>query len=369
MKRSEKEMKEILKQDIHISDVVETRIQETYKQLEKKNSRRRGRSVQRIAAAIAVTCLFVPGVVYASSKTEFFQAMFGNETRESNGVLKREVDTGKEGKDAKVTVTLPSREYVPVDEEQAQKAVGDYVSEEPIVKKIGSHTLTINSFVYDRNGAMMYFTLEGEGGVTALAGDKETNLTKGAYFTDDADFFFNCETKNGAFAGENTYIDMKKSTDDKLYCYSYILWSEPLKDGDVPELMIETYPCTRKELTEKTKTETERIRLTDKDPVPVKKIDMGEKGYAEYSPIALSVDMAKGMGLSEEEAADPYYLESIEVVYKDKESYVVSDKKNNVENSSYQLGTGTYYKTVFNRLVDVDEIEKIIVNGVEFAVK
>lgn len=362
-------MKEILKQDIHISDVVETRIQETYKQLEKKNSRRRGRSVQRIAAAIAVTCLFVPGVVYASSKTEFFQAMFGNETRESNGVLKREVDTGKEGKDAKVTVTLPSREYVPVDEEQAQKAVGDYVSEEPIVKKIGSHTLTINSFVYDRNGAMMYFTLEGEGGVTALAGDKETNLTKGAYFTDDADFFFNCETKNGAFAGENTYIDMKKSTDDKLYCYSYILWSEPLKDGDVPELMIETYPCTRKELTEKTKTETERIRLTDKDPVPVKKIDMGEKGYAEYSPIALSVDMAKGMGLSEEEAADPYYLESIEVVYKDKESYVVSDKKNNVENSSYQLGTGTYYKTVFNRLVDVDEIEKIIVNGVEFAVK
>lgn len=369
MKRSDKEIKEILNQDIHISDVVETRIQETYKQLGRKTSRRRGRSVQRIAAAIAVTCLFVPGVVYASSRTEFFQAMFGNETRESNGVLKREVDTGKEGKDAKVTVTLPSREYVPVDEEQAQKAVGDYVSEEPIVKKIGSHTLTINSFVYDRNGAMMYFTLEREGGVTALAGDKETNLTKGAYFTDDSDFFFNCETKNGDFAGENTYIDMKKSTDDKLYCYSYILWSEPLKDGDVPELMIQTYPCTRKELTEKTETKTERIRLTDKDPVPVKKIDMGEKGYAEYSPIALSVDMAKGMGLSEEEAADPYYLESIEVVYKDKESYVVSDKKNNVENSSYQLGAGTYYKTVFNRLVDVDEVEKIIVNGVEFAVK
>lgn len=369
MKRSEKEIKEILNQDIQISDVVETRIQETYKQLGRKTSRRRVKSVQRIAAAIAAVCLAVPGVVYASSKTEFFQAMFGNETRESNGVLEREVDTGKKGKDARVTVTLPSKEYVPVDEELAERAVGAYVSEEPIVKKLGSHTLTVNSFVYDKNGAMMYFTLEREGGVTALAGDKETNLTKGAYFTDEAEFYFNCETKNGVFAGENTYIDTKKSTADKLYCYSYMLWSEPLKDGDVPELMLETYPCTRKELKEETKTETEKIRLTDKDPVPVKKVDMGDKGYLEYSPIAMSVDMAKGMGLSKEEAEDPYYLEKIEVTYKDKESYVVCDKEKNVENSSFQLGAGTYYKTVFNRLVDVDQIDKIAVNGVEFAVK
>ena len=109
--------------------------------------------------------------------------------------------------------------------------------------------------------------------------------------------------------------------------------------------------------------------MTDKDPVPVKKIDMGEKGYLEYSPIALSVDMAKGMGLSREEAADPYYLESIEISYRDKERYVVCDKEKNTENSSYQLGSGTYYKTVFNRLVDVDGIEMIKVNGVEFAVK
>lgn len=369
MKKSEKDMKEILNQDIQISDVVETRIQETYKQLGKRTSRRSTRRAQRIAAAIAVVCLAVPGMVYASSKTEFFQAMFGNDTRESNGVLKREIDTGKKGKDAKVTVTLPSREYVPVDEEKAEKAIGAYMTDEPIVKKIGSHTLSIDSFVYDKNGAMMCFTLERKGGVTAIAGDKETNLTKGAYFTDDSDFYFNCGTKNGAFAGENTYIDTKKSTDDKLYCYSYILWDKPLKNGDVPELTIETYPCTRKELKEETKTETERIKLTDKEPVPVKKIDMGDKGYLEYSPIALSVDMSKGMGLSEEEAEDPYYLESIEIEYKGKESYVICDKEKNIENSSYQLGAGTYYKTMFNRLVDVDEIEKIKINGVEFSVK
>lgn len=69
MKKSEKEMKEIFNRDIQISDVVEMRIQETYKQLRRKPSRRHARSVQRAAAAIAVVCLFVPGVVYASSRT------------------------------------------------------------------------------------------------------------------------------------------------------------------------------------------------------------------------------------------------------------------------------------------------------------
>lgn len=365
MKNSETNMREILGQDIKVSDVVEARIQETYKQLGRKKVDHKKR-FRNMAAAIAVVCLAVPGVVYASSKTEFFKAMFGNDARESNDVIRREIDDGKGGK---VAVTLPSREYVPVDEEKAETVLGKYVMDEPLVKKIGSHMLTVESFTYDRNGAMMYFTLEREGGVTALAGDKETNLTKGAYFTDDTDFYFICETTNGVFGGENTYVDMKKSTDDKLYCYSYILWNETLKDGDVPQLLIETYPCTRKELTEKTKTETEKIDLTGKEPVPMQKVDMGEKGYVEYSPITLSVDMAKGMGLSKEEAEDPYYMESMEITYKDGSAYVICDKEGNTENSSYQLGSGTYYKTVFNRLVDVDEIAKITVNGVEFAVK
>ena len=63
MKKTEKEIREILNQDIQISDVVETRIQETYRQLERGTSRRRTRSARKIAAAIAVVFLAVPGVV------------------------------------------------------------------------------------------------------------------------------------------------------------------------------------------------------------------------------------------------------------------------------------------------------------------
>ena len=83
--------------------------------------------------------------------------------------------------------------------------------------------------------------------------------------------------------------------------------------------------------------------------------------------------MSKGMGLSEDEAQDPYYMKHMEIKYKDGSSYVVSDSEELIENSGYVLGltggVGAWYKTVFNRLVDTDEIAEIIVNDVSFQVE
>ena len=121
------------------------------------------------------------------------------------------------------------------------------------------------------------------------------------------------------------------------------------------------------------KVETETIDLSDNGQIPVKTIDMGEKGRLVYSPISIRVDMSKGMGLSEEEAQDPCYMKHMEIKYKDGSSYVVSDSEELIENSGYVLGltgqAGAWYKTVFNRLVDTDEIAEIIVNDVSFPVE
>lgn len=361
MKQTERHMKEILSRDIHMSQTVDKKIMDTYHLLGKRKTR--PKKNLGAAAAIAALCLVVPGVVYASSKTEFFQAMFGNTTKESHQAIPREVDTGK---GYTTDVILPSQEYVPVDEAKAEEAIGPWVSEEPLEKQIGSHTLRIESFAYDQNGALMYFTLEREGGVTALFGDQESNMAKGASFTEESDFYFTYETEQGIGGFDNIYIDTVKSTPDKMFCYSYILWSEPLSASDLPCLVLSTYPCPRKEVTEETPVETEKIKLTDKEPIPVNTVDMGENGYLEYSPISLSVDMSKGFGLSLEEARDPYYLTYLEIVYQDGSSYVVADTENNVANSGYVLGCDTYYKTMFNRLADVEAIQEIIVNDVRF---
>lgn len=361
----EKDLKKILSQNIRISDTVENKLQDTYKMLPEKNARRK--SLKTAAAALAVLCIALPVAAYASAKTEFFQAMFGNSTKKSNEVMQKEIDNGK---GSKTTVTIPSKEYVPVDETEAEKILGEWVMDEPIQKKIGSHTLTIQNFVYDKNGALMYFTLEREGGVTALSGNQETNMAKGAFFTEESDFHFICETEKGIIGYSNIYVDTVKSIPDKMYCSAYILWGgQTLEDGDIPYLRLDTYPGPRKELDEDTEPTTEKIPLTDKAPIPMEVIDLREERYLEYSPISITVNMAKGFGLSADEAKDPYSLKYMAIRYKDGSVYVISDRENNIANDGYVLGSETYYKTIFNRLVNTDSIEEILVNDVRFPVE
>ena len=90
-----------------------------------------------------------------------------------------------------------------------------------------------------------------------------------------------------------------------------------------------------------------------------------------YSPISIGVDLSKGLGLTKQEAYDPFNLTHLEIKYKDGSSYVVSDRAENIENSGYVLGgvSEVWYETAFNRIVDVNEIQEIIVNDVAFPVK
>ncbi len=364
----EKHIKNILKQKIEISDIVSRRIGDTY-HIVREDSNTVERPVKRrkvsYAAAVlaAVLCIGIPGGVYAAVEMDFFENMFGNGTKQS---VDASVQTISNGKGQNVEVTLPAHEYVTVDKSRAEELIGKYVMDTPIVKKMGEHTLCVEGVAYDRNGMLMSFTIEREGGVTALAGDNETNRTKGAYFTENSDFYFHVESKAGIAGYENIYVDTQKSTDEKWYCYSYILWEETLSDADVPQLIIDNYPVVRKDLKEDSDIRTETLELGVKGQIPVQRIDMGEQGYLEYSPISLRVDMAKGMGLSQTEAQDPYYLERIEIKYKDGSSYIVADKENHIESSGYVCGIDTWYKVAFDRLVDTDEIKEIVVNGVTF---
>lgn len=377
---SEKKMREILGKDIVVSDVVNERLKETYMQLEEKQSVSGNRRFYRrnlcTAAAILLVCVAIPSVVYASVRSGFFEGMFGNETKQSTKVIHSEIDNGKGGT---VAVEIPSKEYVPVDEAKAKDLLGKWVMDEPVTVQIGEHTLTVESFAYDKHGALMYFTLKKEDGITALAGNENTNLTKGAYFTEDADFYFCVEASDNIVGCDNIYVDTEKSTDDCMYCYSYILWPKALaKDASI-QLVIDKYPGSVKEtngsISEEEKqawwdqVKIEQISLSGKGQIPNQCVDLGENGYLEYSPISICVDMSKGLGLSAEEAADPYYMNHLEIKYKDGSSYVISDNTKNINNSGYVLGTDEGYKAVFNRLVDPQQIDEIIVNERSFPVQ
>ena len=285
MNYSEKEMREILNQDIQISDTVNRRLKETYKMLktesnQKKQSPRRRKIPYAAAIATVITCLAIPGAVYAASNLDFFEAMFGNSTKQSTPAIETEVDTGKfneDGSPKMTAVTIPSHEFVSVDPQQAQALTGGGCMEAPIEKQIGDHTLRIENMVYDQNSAVIYFTLERSGGVTLLIGNEDTNVRKGAYFAEDRTYGFSFETTSDMIFGcDNIYVDTEKSTSDKMHCTAYLVWSAPLSDGVFPQLKIEKYPFSMKEYMDMpvedseqfyAQIETEEITLTDQKPI------------------------------------------------------------------------------------------------------
>ena len=97
MNRTEKQMKDVLSQEIRVSETVNQRLQETYEILEKrqKTSGKRysyKKNLHVAAAVAAIVCCAVPTVVYASVKTGFFEGMFGNTTKKSTDVIHTEID-------------------------------------------------------------------------------------------------------------------------------------------------------------------------------------------------------------------------------------------------------------------------------------
>ena len=139
MKEKDRKMKEILGQDVQVSDLVNQRLCDTYKILERKQEtsgkrKCKGKNLRVAAAVAAVVCLAVPSAVYASVKAGFFEGIFGNTTKKSWDVIHTEVDNGKGSKTA---IDIPSKEFVPVDEEKADEQIGQWVMDEPVVKQIG----------------------------------------------------------------------------------------------------------------------------------------------------------------------------------------------------------------------------------------
>ena len=120
---TEKELQDTLKKDVTISKETEKRMQETYAQIRRdtKTSKKRGRKHSSMAAAVALAVILISGTTagaaYISAHTDLLGNVFGQQSRTTKEAYDTVVDNGKGG----TTVTMPSREYVAVDEAQAEK--------------------------------------------------------------------------------------------------------------------------------------------------------------------------------------------------------------------------------------------------------
>ena len=337
------------------------------------------------AVAAAAACIVLPVVVYAAvTHADFYRNAFGNAGRQSVSAHEEVLDDGKGGQ---LTVTYPEREYVPIDEEMAEALIGSNISSEPVEVQINDHTLTINSAVRDENAIVMEFTLACETGVTALNYSELDNEAKGAWRSEESTFSFRVDG-----TAENIYVDLDKSTETCLHCYYYglFVFDGPLADGKSPVLDI-TYadeplddiymnePLDGSYMdesldgtTDKSRIHEAQVAIPAEHTINLLTFTSDAGGVLELSPISLSIDMGKGLGLTNLEAYDPIHLNTMSIHYTDGSSYQVYDKDGYVDNTAYMCGgcgaAQTEIMLLFNRLIDPSKIDYVEVNGLIYNV-
>lgn len=336
----------------------------------------------KVAIFVGVLVLVSPFVVNATTNGELFHRIWGNAGKED--VTSHEEILVDEEKGSELIVTYPEREYVEVNEERAQELIGDNVSYEPIVEQLGDTTLTILSTVYDGNSAVVEFTLEREGGVNALNYSQLDNESKGAWFSDESTFWFRFEG-----SGEHIYVDLEKSTPEKLYCYDYVGFKGT---GSSLSLKIEEYPCERGVFLYDDTKYNEVMSDTIKRTVSIPRMEAAAShtfvnaagGKIEISPMSMTIDRKVGLNLVN--TYDPWEIYYVAVQYKDGSDYLVWEHEKyeyfddgtkklkhaaevEIDNSSYALGReNDELLLVFNRLVDVEQIKAIVVNETVYTV-
>jgi hypothetical protein len=346
------------------------------------------------AVAAAAACIVLPVVVYAAvTHADFYRNAFGNAGRQSVSAHEEVLDDGKGGQ---LTVTYPEREYVPIDEEMAEALIGSNISSEPVEVQINDHKLTINSAVRDENAIVMEFTLECETGVTALNYSELDNEAKGAFMSEESTFSFRVDG-----TAENIYVDLEKSTETCLHCYYYglFVFDGPLADGKSPTLDI-TYADeplddiymnepldgshmdesldgsymdeSLDDTTDKSRIHEAQVAIPAEHTLDLLTFTSDAGGVLELSPISLSIDMGKGLGLTNLEAYDPIHLNTMSIHYTDGSSYQVYDKDGYVDNTAYMCGgcgaAQTEIMLLFNRLIDPSKIDYVEVNGLIYNV-
>ena len=336
---------------------------------------------QRITSIAAAAALFIatPFVVNAATDGELFERIWG--------ILgKKDVEAHQElvyeaEKDSSYYIAYPARDYAELDPETAKALIGDCVQELSLSQEVDGTTITLLSAVRDNNSAVVALTLEKEGGVDILDYSQLDNEAKGAWFSEKSTFLFNIGY------GGNLYVDLDKSTDDKLYCYDYV----PLNTFGTGSLRmeIEQYPCTLGErdalLAEEYGSEqaqaVENGEKTTELRIPCEKrlgstaFTNAGGGQIEMSPISMNIDMNTGLGLTPGQAYDPYSAYKIVITYRDGSTYTVLEHEypdvyacdEYIDNTSYSCGSlDNEFLLIFNRLVDPEDVVSVTVNGIEY---
>ena len=293
-----------------------------------------------------------------SLNTDFFNRVFGRDTRKN---VSGHIETFEDGKGGTYEHLYPSREYVPVDQETAERMLGDKVMNEPAAVQMGDHTLTVLSAVRDESAMILDMTLECPAGVRGLKYDFLTNEGKGAWFAEDAGYFFGVDR-----ASEMMYVDMDSSMESSLRILYYCVFLEKTADREAPVL---TAGAAQEGSDPENQTfDLQEIILPVEKTVAAVRFTAVDGGTAELSPFSLRVCPPAESGEAGYVIAAVEPAETIRLQMKNGETFTVRDASS--DNTMYLCGglgnSAAETAMVLNRLIDPGEVQSIRAGGTEY---
>ena len=342
----------------------------------------------KIAVAAAALIVAAPFAVNAATGGELFNRIWGNEGKEnieSHVIFVNEVKTGRDGEtyETHYEITYPAVEYVEADPELAERLIGNRMTTEPVSFTVGGNTFTIESIVHDGMAAVVSYSIENPNGVDCIGYSQVDNEAKGAWDNPESDMTYGFRQAHG-----KTWVDLKRSTANKVYCIDYMyedhsIYGTPFED--VLTMYANQYIMSRNDLDKYREEnrdnigdgsdfeiykEEKEIDVPVADKLDTKTFATASGDLITVSPIAMlfaPVSSALTTDLDGLDAPDCYDGSRwVTITYKDGTEYLVYDGA--TDNRAYVCGTYDDYGYIalFNRLVDIDNIAKITVYGIEF---
>ena len=317
----------------------------------------RGRLRVRTAVAIAATTALVASAAYAAVNVDFAQLAFGpkgNADVEAHTVVEQDCINPVTGEPK--SWVAPSRTWADVDEQTVERLLDGYVFDAGLTTaESHGYTLTVGQCVMDENGnGIAAITIENPDGVDI------SDVGYGeVYLSNDAPVFELVQSPDGESPWDVRIVrDVEASTDTKLVGAAYfgpfrgtigegLVWSLAGREGGGQSSVQATNAAGES-------------TYLPAATVPAKEFKDEDGATVELSPI----------GMVQHPARADQHIREVVICFTDGTEYTVDrwGVDDPVVNSVLSYGYGWENEDdgarVFNRLVDVDAVESIVLRGV-----
>ena len=313
-----------------------------------------------ITVMLATTAFAYVGFTQYENPMQMLKTFFGEEYHVDEGFAYTETYY-----DQVYNYVVATEEHVPINTKVAEEDVAPYISDVGKSITYDDYTLTIGAHLYDSatGCGCIYYKLENPNGVTGyeLQYDGEVWWPKGEIID-----IQNCHGRNYIVADETTNTTLSVA---HYYCGSDVdylevgfnLWiiGEP---GSVTDEQWKEFEAN-----------TQKLTLPLNDGGGMNAISITD-GLFHVSPIAMKLKISE-LGFLGHYEADGRYVSAVDssriwnlsIRYQDGTEYVIERNDPYTINYTYALGDYTYLYYTFNRLIDVDKIEAVIINDYAFA--